>query len=81
MARWLQWVSRTMSNDSRAHMLLSLDLLIQDAERFMCGNAEIIRERVSSAVEGIHNLQRTYVSDIATSSQLDFLATRLQRLE
>jgi hypothetical protein len=81
MGRWVQWVTRTLSGDSRAQMLQHLEFLLRDVEQFVdSGRHEDICTRVEAAVIGLQGLQRTYATDVSTACTLAFAAERLAKV-
>ena len=73
-----QLMRRTFTNQSRATMLLHLEFLTSDTERFL--DDELL-ERIPEARRGIESLRRTYVDDIATTSTLEFIDRRFDTFQ
>ena len=71
------WLTRTITSQSRAHTLEHLNHLCTDCERLV---DDRIREEIPGALRGIGSLRRTYDGDVSTVATLEFVSTRLKEL-
>ena len=79
--RFWNWVTRTFTTQSREHTLMHMEFLIRDTERYAENNPDnTIVDTLPGVVSGLQSLQRTYIQDVATTSALEFIEQRFQKI-